>query len=468
MSIVVWWVRRDLRLHDNLTLNEAMKAGTQVVPLFFIDPFFERSPYVGDKRRAFLWGALRDLDARLKKAGSRLIVRHGDPVVLLPKLIEKWGAEAVFAEEDYSPYARRRDAMVQKNVSLTLVRGVTYHHPNDVLKDDGDPYVVYTPYKKKWLARPLPRQSQLLAAPDKIETPSNIESDDIPVPKGQSDLFPAAEDEARRRLAAFADERIYQYEAARDFPASDGTSQLSPYLRFGLVSAREAIVTAVSAKTNAKTTEGREGAHTWLEELIWREFYLMILYHFPHVLRGSFRPVYDKIAWRNDKDAFEAWCQGQTGYPIVDAAMRQLKETGWMHNRARMIVASFLVKDLLINWRWGERWFMQQLIDGDPAANNGGWQWSAGTGTDAAPYFRIFNPTTQSERFDKEGVYIRRFVPELAKVEGKLIHEPSKLRPMEQKAADCIIGEDYPKPIVDHKAARQHTLDAYKAAKEEA
>ena len=275
--------------------------------------------------------------------------------------------------------------------------------------------------------------------------------------------------EAQYRLKVFTDgphAPVFRYDEERNLPGIQGTSQLSPYLRFGMVSARQMVETAVSAITCATTPTAHKGAETWLSELIWREFYQTILYHFPHVAWGSIRPQYDKIEWRNDPDEFAAWCNGRTGYPIVDAAMRQLSQTGWMHNRARMIVASFLVKHLLIDWRWGERWFMQQLVEGDPAANNGGWQWTAGTGTDAAPYFRIFNPTTQSKKFDADGTYIRHWVPELADIPIQYIHEPSKMPLEVQQQHNFVLGQDYPSPIVDHKFARQRTLDAYKLTKQ--
>ncbi len=235
-----------------------------------------------------------------------------------------------------------------------------------------------------------------------------------------------------------------------------------------MLSPREAVVVALQAMAQADSRAARENAETWLNELIWRDFYLHILAHFPRVMGKPFYEKYAHIDWRNDEDEFAAWCEGRTGYPVVDAAMRQLKAWGWMHNRARMIVASFLVKDLLIDWRWGERWFMQQLVDGDPASNNGGWQWSAGTGTDAAPYFRIFNPISQGQKFDPDGDYVRRWVPELAAIEGKHIHTPWKLPPMEQRRLGIKIGEDYPAPIVDHKQARERTLAAYKAASAQA
>jgi deoxyribodipyrimidine photo-lyase len=276
--------------------------------------------------------------------------------------------------------------------------------------------------------------------------------------------FLPGEAEAQRRLATFGQGEkapVFRYAGGRNRMDLAGTSGLSPYLRFGMVSARQAAATARGALEHAPNAEARKGAETWLNELIWREFYLTILYHFPQVRGASFRPEYDQIAWVNDEAAFAAWQEGRTGYPVVDAAMRQLKESGWMHNRARMIVASFLVKDLLIDWRWGERWFMQHLVDGDPGANNGGWQWTAGTGTDAAPYFRIFNPVLQSEKYDPDGEYIRQWVPELADVPHKFIHAPWEMPTEVQKEAGCLIGRDYPEPIIDHKQARERTLAAY-------
>jgi deoxyribodipyrimidine photo-lyase len=237
-------------------------------------------------------------------------------------------------------------------------------------------------------------------------------------------------------------------------------------LRFGMLSARQAAVAAQSAYRAAATGEARQGAETWLNELIWREFYVAILHHFPHVRQTSFRPNLRDIPWEDDGDAFAAWCAGRTGYPVVDAAMRHLSQTGWMHNRARMIVASFLVKDLLVDWRWGERWFMQHLVDGDPAANNGGWQWTAGTGTDAAPYFRVFNPVLQGQKFDPDGTFVRQWLPELARVPGRYVHKPWEMPEAVQQDAQCIVGQDYPAPLVDHKWARERTLAAYAEAKE--
>jgi deoxyribodipyrimidine photo-lyase len=347
------------------------------------------------------------------------------------------------------------------------VRGLTVRHPDDVEKKTGGPYTVFTPYSNSWKGLPLPHQRDIIREPDAIRTPADIDTMALPdSPRLPDDVpFRAGEAEAQRRLRAFLDGKIGAYDDRRDRVDLDGTSTLSPYLRWGMLSAREAAVSAIIAQSRASSTAARAGAATWLTELIWRDFYHMILYHFPHVRHGNFREAYDALRWENDAAAFAAWCDGRTGFPVVDAAMRQLNQSGWMHNRARMIVASFLTKDLLIDWRWGERYFMQQLIDGDVAANNGGWQWAAGTGTDAAPYFRIFNPTSQGEKHDPHGDYVRRWVPELANVPDKFIQAPHELNSAEQRRYNCVIGRDYPAPIVDHKQARLRTLDAYKAAR---
>ncbi len=392
----------------------------------------------------------------LRALGSRLILRRGDPVAELTRLCQESGATAIFAQADFSPYARQRDDQVAATLPLHLHGGPTLRHPDDVLKADGTPYTVFTPFKRAWLAQPLPTGAELLAAPTALNTPSDMQSLTLPDPT-RSPLFPPEAKEARRRLAHFGGDGMARYAQGRDLLDRDGTSQLSPYLRFGMISARQAMVAALAA--------GNAGADVWLSELIWREFYTAILYHFPQVAQSSFRAQYDAVPWQNDHRDFAAWQAGRTGYPVVDAAMRQLLATGWMHNRARMIVASFLVKDLLIDWRWGEVWFMQNLIDGDPAANNGGWQWTAGVGTDAAPYFRIFNPITQGKKFDPDGQYIRRWLPELANVPDNQIHTPWQMSAAEQKQSGCRIGHDYPAPIIDHSFARQRTLDAYGQAR---
>jgi deoxyribodipyrimidine photo-lyase len=445
----------------------ALAQADQVISVFVLDPVLMNAPYVGPKRLAFMLDGVRALDDALCARGNRLIVRRGPPLAALTHLVNETDAEAIFAEADVSPYARKRDARVATQLPLYLTEGLTVFPQDAVHKRDGGPYQVYTPYRRTWKRQPMPMATEILSPPEMIPGSGTLSGLAIPnTPKLPDSVpFKAGEDEAARRLRTFKHDAIAHYATTRDRVDLDGTSQLSPYLRFGMISARQAVVAALEAREAAATAASRESADTWLNELIWREFYLAILYHFPQVRRRSFRENLRGIQWRNDDTAFAAWCAGHTGYPIVDAAMHQLHTTGWMHNRARMIVASFLTKDLLIDWRWGERHFMQHLIDGDPAANNGGWQWSAGTGTDAAPYFRIFNPTRQSETCDPQGVYIRRWVPALADVPDAYIYEPWNMPEETQRTVGCMIGQDYPPPIVKHKPARGRALAAYRAAR---
>lgn len=468
MSTAIWWIRRDLRLTDNLALAAALDHASQVIPAFIVDPWFDASPYVGDKRRAFLWGGLRELDAALRQRGGRLIVRHGEPAAQLARLRQETGAGVIFAEADHSPYARRRDAAVAVRLPLRLVGHPTVHPPAAVVKADGQPYVVFTPFSRAWKSLPLP--VRLISAPACIFTPVEVASDPIPSQPAlpASIPFPPGEVEAQRRLAAFTGGEtapVWRYAQDRNRLDREGVSQLSPYFRFGMISARQAAVAAYDSSVRAGDAGARQGAEVWLDELIWREFYAVILYHFPDVLQRAFRAGFRTLAWSDDEDAFGAWCEGRTGYPVVDAAMRQLVQTGWMHNRARMITASFLVKDLLIDWRWGERFFAQHLLDGDPAANNGGWQWTAGVGTDAAPYFRMFNPVSQGAQCDPDGVFIRRWLPELAQAPAAFRHAPWRMPAAVQAAAGCAIGRDYPAPIVDHGWARARVLAVFGSAR---
>jgi len=469
VTTAIWWIRRDLRLADNQALHAAIAAADQLIPVFVLDPTILKSEQVGDaawRRVAFLFGGLRLLDAELRARGSRLVILQGNPTEELAKLASETGATAVFAEEDPWPYARSRDAAVATALRLHLVAGLTVHPPDAVLKADGTPYTVFTPFLRAWKSRPLPVPGGLLEPPSVPPVPQQVAS--LPLHAERelppNALFVPGEAEAQRRLGIFLadhDLGIYHYAENRDRPDMEGTSQLSPYLRFGMLSARQVIVGALRKADDAPDEQDRHGADTWLNELVWREFYISIQAHFPETADHSFRRDLQAIAWENDEAAFEAWCAGQTGYPIVDAAMRQLWQTGWMHNRARMIVASFLVKDLLIDWRWGERWFMQHLLDADPSSNNGGWQWSAGTGTDATPYFRIFNPILQGRKHDPEGVYVRSWVPELAHVPLRYLHAPWEMPTDLQAAIGCRVGHDYPFPVVDHGWARERVLAAY-------
>ena len=443
----IWWIRRDLRLMDNAALQTTLAAGP-VIPTFILDPAFSRS---STRRKNFLYEGLHALDKDLGSRSSYLVLRSGKPIDALRQLMAETNADVIYSEEDFTPYARKRDEEIARYAPLELIQGQTVQHPASVLKSTGKPYTVYTPYSKAWKAK-LPFSFDLFPAPERINTPSNIWTESLPA-FNMNPLFPASEQEAAVRLEEFLYKKIHSYDQDRNRMDLDGTSALSPYLRFGMLGLRQ----AVNGARQAMSQKRSGGAEVWLNELIWREFYIQILYHFPYVSKRPFNPSLTKIQWRNRQAEFEAWKEGRTGIPIVDAGMRQLKEIGWMHNRARMIVASFLIKDLLIDWRWGEAWFMENLLDGDIAANNGGWQWTAGTGTDAAPYFRIFNPVLQSRKFDPYGDYIRKWVPELREVDTADIHAPWE---------KGIKVKGYPdKPIIERDTER--TLQAYKLSKEE-
>lgn len=450
---VIWWIRRDLRLMDNPTLSAAMATGKPVIPVFILDPALLANS--APRRQAFLLAGLRRLDEDLRRRGSRLIVRSGSPTTELVRLSRETNAVRVFAGEDYTPYARTRDALVSRQLSLQLHLEVTIHHPTAAVKKDGTPYTVFTPFRKAWNSLPFAPQP-IRPLPERL--PGIVATESLPLPDVDSPAgFPAGETEALRRLEAFLSGPVHQYADQRNRLDLDGTSSLSPYLRFGMISARQ-VYRAVSSLSPAGPAPTREtsGTQVWINELIWREFYASVLYHFPNVLHEPFQPAFKNIDWLGSPSQLTAWQEGRTGYPIVDACMRQLAHTGWMHNRGRMIVASFLTKDLLVNWQAGEAWFMRELIDGDPAANNGGWQWTAGTGTDAAPYFRIFNPILQGKKFDPHGSYIRRWLPELAHLPDELVHEP-------WLAGQPISG--YPERIVDHFSARDRAVAAYRRAK---
>ncbi|MGE3855481.1 MAG: deoxyribodipyrimidine photo-lyase [Dehalococcoidia bacterium] len=471
----IWWLRRDLRLHDNAALTAALRAttatGGAVVPVFVLDPAALASRWHAQaaRRQAFLFAGLRALDAELRARGSRLVLRAGAPTDVIPALVAETGATTVIAEADHSPFARRRDAEVARHAPLTLVGSPAIRAPSTVRKPDGSSYVVFGAFRRAWLA--LEPLAEALPVPRVLPSvPAALAS--APLPEAAPPAaFPAGEAEARARLDRFTraeDAAIFRYADERDRPDLDGTSALSPYLRFGMLSPREAATRALEAEGRAADEAGRAGAGRWLDELIWRDFYLGVLDAFPRVTREAFDARLRGIAWRNDPDDLAAWRAGRTGFPIVDAAMRQLAATGWMHNRCRMIVASFLVKHLLCDWRLGEQWFMEQLVDGDVASNNGGWQWTAGVGTDAAPYFRVFNPLRQGERFDPHGDYVRRWVPELEGSEARHAHEPWRMSAAQQEAAGVRIGVGYPARIVDLDEGRARALAAYAAARAEA
>lgn len=456
MGTSIWWIRRDLRLRDNQALQLALSRVETIIPVFILDEHI--LSIEAPRRQAFLFNSLRALDADLRKLGSSLVVRSGDPAEELTRLYKESGAGLITAEADHSPYARRRDESIAKALPLRLTSGITIQPPGSAVKNDGGTYTVFTPFRRAWLA--LPNPGAALPPPLTLRPHKIFSSQPIPAPT-PLDEFPAGEENAVRRLHEFLKDAIGEYDTLRDRMDLDNTSRLSPYIRFGVLSPRY-IYMQLTDQNNGMSESA--GVQSWLNELIWREFYFNIMAAFPYVLKSAFRRNLRNIPWRDAPQDLKAWQNGLSGYPIVDAGMRQLSETGWMHNRARMITASFLTKDLLINWQEGEAWFMRMLVDGDPASNNGGWQWTAGTGTDAAPYFRIFNPALQSRKFDPQGDYIRRWVPELANVPDKYIHEPGKMPTDIQSSCGVHIGREYPQAIVDHRSARERALAAYKAA----
>ncbi len=465
MTRSIVWFRRDLRLADNAALAAAIQRG-EVIPAFVIDPVLLQSNRVGQKRVAWLVANLRALDRALRKRGSQLIVRRGEPATELIKLARETSAANVFFNLDLTPYARRRDQRValeleRNGIIVESFDDLTVHHPEEVVALTGQPYQVFTAFKKAWLALPNPSLNEARALPEQM--PFSMSGPSLHLEVETEVALPAAgENAALARLTDFLEETIYGYSADRNQLDREATSFLSPYLRFGALSIRQAYWGAQAAIELADSREAQTGAEAWLNELIWREFYLALLYHFPHTIDQPLHEPFTDFEWLDDEDVFHAWCDGRTGYPVVDAAMRMLNATGWMHNRARMIVASFLTKDLLIDWRKGERYFMQQLIDGDSASNVGGWQWAAGVGADAQPFFRVFNPTLQGQRFDPEGVFVKQWLPELRNVPIEFVHEPWTLSASDQRRYGVIIERDYPAPIVDHSFARDRALRHYR------
>lgn len=464
MSTVVHWFRRDLRVSDNTSLFRAARDGDRVLPLFILDDHYAADPNVGPARLRFLRESLEDLDRSLADLGSRLVVRAGPAERALPALAAEVGASAVYANFEIGPYPERRDreageALEAVGAKLVLFPDALLVEPDAIGTETGAPYTVFSPYSRKWQATekslPLPRPARR-AAPA-IET---VSLEKVAAWRGLApdpDSPRGGEGEADRLLKVFVSGPLEAYAADRDFPAREGTSNLSPHLHFGTISPRT-VLAAVSASP-------ARSARKFLSELAWREFFHHLLFHFPFVTEESFRPEFREFSWSTDEGAFAAWRSGRTGFPFIDAGMRQLSRTHWMHNRARMAVASFLTKDLHIDWRLGEKWFEHELADADAANNNGGWQWAAGTGADAAPYFRILNPVLQSKRFDPEGAYIRRFVPELARIPRERIHEPWTMSRSEEREAGCRIGVDYPAPIVDHARERDAALLLFERAR---
>ena len=428
-EITLFWFRRDLRTEDNAGFFHALKNNKNVLPVFIFDTtILDKLENKADKRVEFIHFALLKLQDQFIKAGSSLLVEHGDPVEVFKGMIKKYSIKNVYCNHDYEPSAISRDKSIHE---LLTARNIPFYTSKDqvifekaeVTKDDGNPYTVFTPYMRKWKSKL--NDFYLKPYPSEECFKQLVATQPLPVPELDTIGFKTTH--STFPIPVFNEKIISNYHNSRNFPAVDGTSKLSIHLRFGTISIRMLAKKALSLNDQ------------WLSELIWREFYMMILFHFPHVAERSFKKQYDAIPWLNNEDHFEKWCNGETGYPIVDAGMRELNKTGFMHNRVRMITASFLVKHLLIDWRWGEAYFAEKLLDFDLAANNGGWQWAASSGCDAAPYFRVFSPDLQTKRFDPKLEYIRKWVPEFEEL-------------------------TYPRPIVDHKFARERVLNTYKKA----
>ncbi len=428
-AVSIFWFRRDLRLFDNAGLSKALNSKFPVVPVFIFDSeILDKLEEKKDARVQFIYQELEKIKSNLRNLGSDLDVRYGSPEKIWKELLSDYNVQAVFANRDYEPYARERDRKIydfleEKKIPFRAFKDQVIFDRAQVVKDDGDPYVVYTPYSKKWLEKLENADLQSYDTEKHQKNFHKFEAKKMPSLKSMG--FKSFEFSYPSREVDV--EKVKQYDKLRDYPAKDATSHLSLHLRFGTVSIRA--LSRIAQKHNK----------TWLNELIWRNFYQIIIWHFPDRVENAFKEKYDRIPWRDAETDFKKWCDGMTGYPIVDAGMRQLNATGFMHNRLRMVTASFLTKHLLIDWRWGEAYFAQKLLDFDLASNNGGWQWAAGSGVDAAPYFRIFNPYLQTKKFDPDNKFIKEWIPEL---------DTNK----------------YPEPMVEHKAARERALDTYKKA----
>jgi deoxyribodipyrimidine photo-lyase len=472
------WLRRDLRLDDHVALFHAAESSERVVCVFVLDPNLLRGPRVGAPIVQFFFDGLRALRAQLRALGSDLVLLEGDPVVELMSLAHRIDARALFYNADYEPAALARDLNVARRargaaLDVHASTDHVYYGANDIVQNGGKPYTVYTPYRRRWNARfaehwQAPVPSERAARAKLMRRFALPETRHVPRPEeyghASSDAYPrAGASEARRMLEQFLADGAACYAERRNVPALAGTSRLSPHLRAGTIGIRTVVRAAAELRARSAGFAA-SGADAWIGELVWRDFYQQLLYHHPRVANEPFAEAARDVAYAADGEGYAAWSEGRTGYPIVDAAMIQLNTTGWMHNRLRMIAASFLTKHLLIDYHEGERYFERHLADADLAANNGGWQWSASTGTDAAPYFRVFNPVLQGKTFDSDGRFVRSMIPALLNVPNSYAHEPWKMPPLLQASTGCVIGRDYPPPIVDHAFARQRALAVYGAA----
>ncbi|AFY72867.1 deoxyribodipyrimidine photolyase [Synechococcus sp. PCC 7502] len=479
-AISIVWHRRDLRLQDNPALAKAaVIPNSETVGIFIFDPDILKSPETGGGKVDFMLGCLKELQQSYRELGSELLCFYGNPKEVLAKLAQVLKPQRLFFNQDVEPSAIKRDqAVIQELSAIGIeVKGfldIALHAPQAIAtKSTGEPYKVYSPFWKNWITQPKPSP---LPKPQKLLGLKNCDGlDAIPLPSlaelgfSHNQTIPASGEEiAQKLLTEFCDsQKLYNYKKDRDFPAIDGTSNLSPHLRFGTIGIRDCWAATVAVMIDAeaditseqdqRNAQKLEGIQTWRQELAWREFYQHVLFHFPQLSQSAYRPQMQRFAWDQNHEYFQAWSNGRTGYPIVDAAMRQLNQTGWMHNRCRMIVASFLTKDLILNWQWGELYFMQKLIDGDLAANNGGWQWSASSGMDTQP-LRIFNPSSQALKFDPEGTYIRRWLPELVHLTTAELLSGNISNYQLQKS-------NYPAPIVDHAIQQRKFKERYQLCK---
>ncbi|MGJ8644565.1 MAG: cryptochrome/photolyase family protein [Luteolibacter sp.] len=461
MPCVIHWFRRDLRIADNTALHQAASTGKPVIPAYVLSDWKKEHLWTGANRQHFLCGCLESLSKNLKTQDGKLVIREGDAVDALMALAEETGATAIYFNNDPDPFGKKveerlREQCLECGIECHGHDDIALHNPSEIFTQSEKPYKVFTPYSNNWLSKDKPSP---LPKPSSLKTPSGIDSLDLPdvsrwgLEKPSADLPEPGESAARERMKNAVSNIIRRYSNLRDIPAEEATSRISQDLRHGLISIR-----TLYAKIDEQHREARGGPRDSIEifikELAWREFYFAILHHFPHVLDHEFNEDWKGLPWEEPSENFEKWKKGETGFPIVDAGMRQLLNTGFMHNRVRMITAMFLTKDLHIDWKLGESHFMQHLTDGEIASNNGGWQWSAGTGADAAPYFRIQNPWSQTARYDPQGNYIKRWIPELKDVAPKKFQSPPE--------NDKPLADGYPLPCVNHKAEREKTLKIFK------
>ncbi|MCT7991475.1 FAD-binding domain-containing protein [Laspinema olomoucense] len=472
-DLILFWHRRDLRITDNIGLATAFEKSRKLVGVFCLDPNILNGADIAPARVKYMLGCLAELQENYAKIGSQLFILFDEPTQAIARLATALQAKFVYWNLDIEPYSQDRDKAVREALKEQGIVVETFwdqllHFPGEICSNTGNPYTIYTPFWKNWIrqikAEPVPGLDTAISLTEaEQEQAKNAGAVALPTLKDlglswdNPLMLEPGESAARSQLEEFSDRTIYDYDEQRNFPAVPGTSLLSAALKFGAIGIRTVWNATLNAAEQCRSDETRKGVQTWQQELAWREFYQQALYHFPELATGPYREAWKDFPWENNEDLFQAWCEGQTGYPIVDAAMRQMNETGWMHNRCRMIVASFLTKDLIINWQWGEQYFMQKLYDGDLAANNGGWQWSASSGMDPKP-LRIFNPATQTQKFDPEGDYIREWVPELRSLETETLIS-GKILPLERKSCG------YPTPIVNHNEQQRRFKALYQQQK---